>query len=219
MLKRITLLARRDDLTFDEFSNHWFTVHGDIVKDMPMVHGYIQNPIKARLLTALNAENPFSFDGIVELWFKDQAAQDVAFAADAAKLLPKDELNFIRGITIFPVTEDRSGPEGLPVKVIIAARFGDGSDRGQDNTKALVGQLAALDGVQVVSVNHLDEVGWREHLWHEPLAPNALIELGFDSEGALDAFAGLSGLADIYASLTDGNGVLEAYQVSPRRII
>lgn len=219
MLKRITLLARRDDLTFDQFSDHWFTVHGEIVKDMPMVHGYIQNPIKARLLTALNSENPYSFDGIVELWFENQAAQDTAFAADAAKLLPKDELNFIRGITIFPVTEDRKEPKSHPVKVIVAARFGDGSDRGQGAGSELAEQFGALDGVTVVSVNHLDEVSWREHLWHEPQAPNVLIELGFGSGGEVESFVGMPKLAEIHSAIVRGGGAIEAYETGPRRII
>ena len=217
MLKRMTLLARRADLTFEAFSSHWAGTHGEIVTRMPMVHGYIQNPVVRRLLERLNPQDPFSFDGIVELWFADAEAQKVAFASDAAKELPVDELNFIRGITIFPVSETRQDAAGYPLKVMAAARFGEGE--AATGSAELTRRLAALPGVRVVAVNHLGETGWREHLWHEPEPPQILIELGFEREEALDRFIGQTGLAALHSELTKAGGCLECYLVDPRRII
>lgn len=218
MLKRITLLARRDDLTFDEFSKHWLTTHGDIVKNMPMVHGYIQNPIDERLLKSLNPTDPFSFDGIVELWFADQEAQGVAFASEAAAMLPVDEKNFIRGITIFPVTEECQD-NTYPVKVMMAVRFGGDDVDIEQAAKSLAQEVSDLPDVCLVAVNHLGEVGWREDLWHEPHPPHALIELGFDRPAMLDGFAKQAGLAALHSSVTKAGGALECYKVEARRII
>lgn len=217
MLKRMTLLARRTDLTFDAFSSHWLGTHGEIVTRMPMVHGYIQNPVARRLLEKLNPRDPFSFDGIVELWFADAEAQKVAFASDAARELPVDELNFIRGITIFPVTETRQDAAGYPLKVMVAARFGDGE--AAISSAGLAGALAALPEVRVVAINDLGETGWREHLWHEPEPPQILVELGFEREEALGRFVDQPGLAALHSALTNAGGCLECYLVEPRRII
>ncbi len=217
MLKRITLLARRTDLTFDQFSSHWLVTHGEIVKRMPMVHAYIQNPVDRRLLGKLNASDPFSFDGIVELWFADAEAQKVAFASGAAKELPVDELNFIRGITIFPVTESRQDAAGHPLKVMVAAHFGEGDTETQ--IAGLAAALATLPGVRVAAVNRLGEVGWRDHLWHEPQPPQVLVELACDNAGTLDRLADQAALADLHSSLTASGGALECYLVHPRKII
>jgi uncharacterized protein (TIGR02118 family) len=213
MLKRMTLLARRLDRTFDEFSAYWVGNHGEIVKRMPAVHGYIQNPIQQRLLAGLNPQDPFSFDGIVELWFADEAAQATAFASDAAKELPPDELNFIRGITIYPVTEERRQPQSAAVKVMFVARIP--GQKVADSTAALADSL----GANVVTVNYLGAVGWRDHLWHEPEAPNAIIELGFDTASAAQALATTGTVASAHANLASGGGALELYLVQPRRII
>lgn len=205
----------RADLTFDEFSKYWAETHGRIVLRMPMVHGYVQNHVSRRLLEKLNPRDPFSFDGIVELWFADAEAQKVAFASDAARELPVDELNFIRGITIYPVTEEREDAARYPLKVMVAARLGEGAGR----KAGFAQQLAALPGVRVVVVNHLGEVGWRENLWHEPHPPEVLVELGFERDDALPAFAEQPGLAAIHSAVANAGGDVECYLVNPRRII
>jgi uncharacterized protein (TIGR02118 family) len=217
MLKRITLLARREDLSFEQFSTHWLTTHAEIVRRMPMVHGYVQNPVERRLLEGLNPTDPFAFDGIVELWFADQAAQDTAFASEAAPMLPLDEKNFIRGITIFAVREDRRAEPG-PLKVICALRPGAGA-AGEAAADALAQQLGALPGARLVTVNHLGAPGWRKDLWHEPHPPQALIELGFADAQAAHDFAGLPALAALHAGVSGEGGALECYLVRPRRII
>ncbi|MCO5091263.1 EthD domain-containing protein [Bosea sp. (in: a-proteobacteria)] len=217
MLKRMTLLARRSDLTFDAFSSHWLGTHGEIVTRMPMVHGYVQNPIGRRLLEKLNPQDPFSFDGIVELWFADAQAQKTAFASAAAKELPVDELNFIRGITIFPVEESRQDAGGYPLKVMVAARFGGGD--AEAHITALTRMFASLPGVRVAAVNRLGEVGWRDHLWHEPEPPQLLIELACENTVTLDRLADQAALSALHASLTASGGALECYRVDPRTII
>lgn len=217
MLKRMTFLARRLDLSFPQFSNHWVGKHGEIVKRMPSVHGYVQNPVEQRLLTAANAEDPFSFDGIVELWFADAEAQADAFASAAAKELPVDEENFIRGITIYSVTEDRRSEVSGPVKVMIVARLADTDTSAAIN--ALVDRLAWLPEAHVISVNHLGQAGWRDHLWHEPLPPNTVIEVGCESDAAAERLASHILAADVHRQVIDMGGALEGYIVRPRRII
>lgn len=215
MLKRMTLLARRLDRSFEDFSSHWIGTHGEIVKRMPAVHRYIQNPVSQRLLTGLNAEDPFSFDGFVELWFASSEAQATAFASAAAKELPVDEMNFIRGITIFPVTEDRRQQDSGSVKAMVTARIaGDGVEAA---TTALADELGALPGARVVAINQLGAAGWRDHLWHEPKPPNAIIELGLASEASASALP--AAMQTIHGRITSAGGVLECYLVQPRRVI
>ncbi len=77
MVKRITYLTRRPDLTPAQFRGHWSTIHADIARDLPGVVAYRQNhvvhyeeDVDARL---------FDVDGIVELWFENGTAAEAGF--------------------------------------------------------------------------------------------------------------------------------------------
>jgi len=69
MIKRMSILTRREDVSFAQFREHWFGIHAEMLKRlMPEVRGYIQN--------LWLGPGPHRIDGIVELWFDDEAAVD-----------------------------------------------------------------------------------------------------------------------------------------------
>jgi uncharacterized protein (TIGR02118 family) len=219
MIKRMTLLAGRADLSNEAFSSHWLNNHGEIVKRMPAVAGYIQNLIVKRTMREQNAADPFSFDGVVELWFEDAAAQATAFASDAAKLLPVDEPNFIRGITIYPVEEHLISRQTFAIKALLAVRTAARADDGATESKTVSAVAAALPQEIVVVVNQLGKAGWRENLWHEPNPPDLIVELGFRDVSALEDFISSRELGGLHRSVAATGGAIECYLVEPRRVI
>ena len=99
---------------------------------------------------------------------------------------------------------------------MVAARFGA---EPAGRTGEFARELGALPGARIVTVNHLGQAGWRDHLWHEPHPPHVLIELGFDGEDAAAAFAGLPELAVLHSSVANAGGDVECYLVTPRCVI
>ena len=45
MIKRISLLTRKPELSREEFSDYWLNVHGPMVERLPNVIRYVQNHI------------------------------------------------------------------------------------------------------------------------------------------------------------------------------
>ncbi|MCC5988578.1 MAG: EthD family reductase [Pararhodobacter sp.] len=100
MLKRMTLLHRRDGMSRAAFDSHWRGSHAEIAARLPGVRGYVQNPVQSSL-----REDVHALDGIVELWFDDAAAMSAAYASPVADELRADEPAFLSGITILSVDE------------------------------------------------------------------------------------------------------------------
>jgi uncharacterized protein (TIGR02118 family) len=98
MFKRMTLLRSRPDLSPAKFQVHWKAIHGALVMKLPGIKRYVQNDI-------LNSWPPIVFNGIVELWFPDEAALRHAFQSPAGRQLPEDEANFIGGKIVCDVEE------------------------------------------------------------------------------------------------------------------
>lgn len=96
--KRITYLARRVDLTQDQFSAHWSTTHADIARDFPGLVAYLQNHVLEREQVNGGFAS-FAVDGIVELWFEDADAAGVGFGSELADQLIEDEKRFLSGLT------------------------------------------------------------------------------------------------------------------------
>jgi uncharacterized protein (TIGR02118 family) len=215
MIKRMTLLAKRQDLTKEQFSDYWLNNHGQILKRMPTVGGYVQNLITEDII----AENQFSFDGVVELWFADLNAQTTAFATDAAKELPFDEPNFIRGITIYAVNEHKMSAVPQLHKVLLVARSAAVANETLEISGPIQAMCASLPRANLVTVNKLGRAGWRETLWHEPAPPDVIMELGFDNAADVNAFCNSREFADLRASVVTGGGAVGCYRVEPRRII
>src|SRR5215475_5820159 len=105
LIKRMSTLKRRADVSDEKFKAEWFDIHSVLVKRLPQVKAYTQNLIfdrsHGRGKPAKYDELPI--DGIVELWFTDVDSLDAGFASDAGKTLMTHATEFIGEISTFLV--------------------------------------------------------------------------------------------------------------------
>jgi uncharacterized protein (TIGR02118 family) len=105
LIKRMSTLKRRADVSAEKFAAEWFDVHSVLVKRLPQVKGYTQNLIfdrsHGRGKPARYEDLPI--DGVVELWFTDVASLNTGFASDAGKTLMTHATEFLAEISTFLV--------------------------------------------------------------------------------------------------------------------
>jgi uncharacterized protein (TIGR02118 family) len=105
LIKRMTTLKRRADISAEKFKAEWFDVHSVLVKRLPQVKGYTQNLIfdrsHGRGRPAKYEDLPI--DGIVELWFTDVDSLNAGFASDAGRTLMTHATEFIAAMSTFLV--------------------------------------------------------------------------------------------------------------------
>jgi uncharacterized protein (TIGR02118 family) len=105
LIKRMSTLKRRADVSAEKFKAEWFDVHSLLVKRLPQVKGYTQNLIfdrsHGRGKPAKYEDLPI--DGIVELWFTDTDSLNAGFASDAGKTLMTHATEFLAEISTFLV--------------------------------------------------------------------------------------------------------------------
>lgn len=186
MLKRMTLLAKRSDLTTDAFRSHWAGHHAELALSLPGVCKYIQNRTNEELF-AIPEDGAFSADGIVELYFTDPYTMELAQASEAgAKSIPDDELLFLKGWSLNIV--ETSGPnDHVGAKVMIPFKVRSGL-----NVNEVVERLrnaASASSVVEMSVNAVTSSHSRPRLWSEPVAPDVIFVCWFETpEDAKEAF-------------------------------
>jgi uncharacterized protein (TIGR02118 family) len=105
VIKRMSLLRRRADVTPERFKHEWRVEHARRVRAVEGVRGYRQNLILEREAPKGNvvAYDAMPIDGIVELWFDDAPSLDAAFASAAGTALMAHAREFIAEITTFLV--------------------------------------------------------------------------------------------------------------------
>lgn len=103
MIKTVTLLKRRPNLSPGEFHRHWREIHAPLVLELPGVRGYIQcRPI------LIPGKQP-RYDGIAEVWYDNYESLRRAMDSEACKQLLADEVNFMGPSTkesIFLIVEE-----------------------------------------------------------------------------------------------------------------
>jgi uncharacterized protein (TIGR02118 family) len=103
LIKTVTLLTRRPDLSPEQFQEHWRDVHGPLVWKLPGVRRYVQSvPVH------IPGHNP-PYDGMAEVWYEDLDALRNAASSQACKDLLADEVNFMGPATeesIFYIVEE-----------------------------------------------------------------------------------------------------------------
>lgn len=77
MIKRITLVRRREGMSVEDFVAHWTTTHAELAARLPGIRGCRINIVQH----SPGAEQ--QWDGIGEVWFDSEAAMDDAFEAMA----------------------------------------------------------------------------------------------------------------------------------------
>ncbi len=73
MVKGIFIVARRPGLSLQEFSDHWFDVHGPLVAQVPGLRRYVQTHALPEAYVTRGMMG-ITHDGFSELWFDDPAA-------------------------------------------------------------------------------------------------------------------------------------------------
>jgi len=195
MPKRITYLEKRDEMSREDFSEYWSTIHADIARDLPGVVAYRQNHVRPSS-GAPSSSAPFAVDGIVELWFADESVVRAGFESDIAQRLAADETNFLSGLTGGAVAADEPC-EVSPGKVWLLARWCREAAGDQETVRAWAeGVVDELPGALRASVNFLipdAPVLTRPALRAEPRIPEVAIAFSFaDETTAAQAASGLA---------------------------
>jgi len=83
MLKVMSMMKRKDGMSYAEFRNWALNEHPPLAEKLPGLRGYRMNvPV---------AESPDSpYDAISEMWFDDDAARLAAFGTEAGKAAGAD---------------------------------------------------------------------------------------------------------------------------------
>jgi uncharacterized protein (TIGR02118 family) len=97
MMKRISLLRRKEDISKEAFSAHWAGPHAVIAKDFQGLVKYTQNHVVQRLDPA--PHDAYSTDGMAELWFPSDESMQAALASPVLAQLSEDEPRFLSGVT------------------------------------------------------------------------------------------------------------------------
>lgn len=108
LLKRMSILKRRPDVSEDDFRREW-TIHAGHVQKMPGVAGYRQNLVVARERTKGQpcGYDALPIDGIVEMWFESADTLNAAFSSAQGQVTMRHASIFIAEITAFVVAEHR----------------------------------------------------------------------------------------------------------------
>lgn len=186
MVKRITYLERRHDLTEAQFREHWSTTHADIARGLPRVLSYRQNHMVEHA-PPVDGQMPYLVDGIVELWFLDEDAAGAGFGSEVADRLIEDEKRFMSGLTGSAVHSGGPTPDWAHKLWLLARIAGETPDGaavgGGGAIERWATEQCVVSGASGVAVNWLDEsapVLEREALRKEPQLPQLAIVLGFE---------------------------------------
>lgn len=100
MVKRVSLVAKKQSLSVEQFKTHWSGPHIEIVRQLPGLRGI-------RLNYVADADGPRVWDGIGELWFDSVDAARAAFQVEPVRSrLVTDRARFIGQLQVYYVTED-----------------------------------------------------------------------------------------------------------------
>jgi len=83
MLKVISLLKRKEDMSFEEFRKWALEEHPPLGKKLPGIRKY-------RMSVVLEDNPDLPCDAVSEFWFDDDAARQAAFATEAGKAAGAD---------------------------------------------------------------------------------------------------------------------------------
>ena len=105
MIKSISLLTRKPEITHEQFVKHWLEIHAPLALAVPELRRYVQSHIVDERTRPDIPTTEVAVDGIAELWYDDRAAMERAVASPEAKRLHADGALFIGRIKTFIVEE------------------------------------------------------------------------------------------------------------------
>lgn len=91
MTRLITSLVKREDLTQEEFLDHWMSTHVDLASQLPGLDRY----------STVVPDDPGAspYDGVAILDFESADALDAAFDSEAGEKTVADLDNFVAEVT------------------------------------------------------------------------------------------------------------------------
>jgi len=93
--KAIILLARRDDMSHEQFVAWWLEEHAPLAKQLPGVRRIVFNDV----------DGSDDYDGVTELWFDSRADLDAAYATEIGQRVAADSMAHVRSRTRLYVDE------------------------------------------------------------------------------------------------------------------
>ncbi|MGF6444706.1 EthD domain-containing protein [Paraburkholderia youngii] len=189
MIKRMTLLSRKQGSSVSDFRAYWSGCHAQLALCMNGISSYMQNRVDKTLWQFSDDSGHYDIDGVVELCFESDAVMDEAQRSSVgSEHIPNDEPNFLRGWTLCVVEHEDEPTAHAGVKVIVAATMRDSVSRA-DFRQAIVGANLAQREAAALSFDWTQKTAKRERLWAEPVTPTVLASLWFGNVAqAHDAF-------------------------------
>lgn len=212
MYKRVTLLERKPSISMEEFSEHWEIEHGPIAANFTGLVRYHQNH---RLTSATPTTEPiWPVEGIVELWFDEEAGSNPGRDEGVTAQLIVDEPTIFRSLTGFPVPD--CDITSAPTKVWLLGSWADDTCRPvelQTVAETLADPWPGLHLLQTHAVEPDVPPFLRDALLPYPTPPRATAVYEWRGDGlSVDTCDAIEAQAREAAS-----GVLDQIQVVPVR--
>lgn len=215
MIKRITLLRRRPDLSEAAFRAHWATPHAAIARRFSGMSKYTQNRVQRVLWSS--GPDAFQIGGVAELWFESAEAGAAAGQSSVTADLIEDEPGFLSGLTGLIIGESWAMQSDARHKFMIFGRF-DAPDQMRSEACRLLKHDSLQGNAQEFGCDLLFPGFVRQILWHEPVLPNLVITVWYDRLDAARRAAFAPG-APLRRLLTGGATSLLALKMDELRIV
>jgi uncharacterized protein (TIGR02118 family) len=195
MMKRMTLLAKKEGWSTSDFRAYWAGPHAALALGMDGISKYTHNRVD-KVLWASGDAPVFDVDGFVELFFAGAEAMRLAQASPVGqKFIPADEPLFLKGWTLCVVETDGEEPKERGVKVVVPFHAPSQARAG------LWRDLSRMAGGTRFTLNWTVSTASRERLWAEPSPPTGFICVWFESVAkAHEAFEPASELRRVIES-------------------
>ena len=199
MIKQVSFFKRRDDLSPEEFRDHWLNVHADVVRQLNGIVRYVQN----------HALEPRSgFDGIAEVWFEDiESMRNVVDTPELAAIR-SDEENFIDLNTMGTVLtteyliKDREPPSAdQKMMALVKGLLVDDPETFQSEYRDQLGPLVAA----VPGINRYVQAHARPGIYRTGRTPayDAIASVWFSEVEALVSSREMQAVRDLERSIID----------------
>ena len=126
MIIRSGLICNRQDVSRNEFDEHWLNVHGPLARIVPGMRAYSQNHVLEHFVT--DTGHFHAIDGISQLWFDDVPAMERAMDSREQRACVEDIKGFLSAVTIVIQRESawmQFGEGGTGRSKVMAVLTGD----------------------------------------------------------------------------------------------